>query len=389
VGHPHEAYARLRHEAPVFWFEPKGETRGFWAITKHADIVSISSDAERFSSYELFLRRQGSNRVYEGTRTMLDEDPPRHIRLRRLISRGFTPRQIGRLEAHIREIVADILDEALPREGGDFVDDIAGKLPLAVICELMGLPRADWHKILEWSNHSVGSDDPEFQAANEGARETAERARAEQADYVRGLIRDRKAHPGDDLISTIVQGDIEGERLTETEILGFCFILFLAGNETTRNAAAGGALAFLEYPDQWARLKSEPDLAPSAVEEILRWTTPVTHFCRLAKEEVEIRGKRIAQGEQVALWYGSANRDEDVFPDPFRFDVGRAPNEHLTFGVGEHYCLGASLARLELRILFEALAHRVEKWELTGPVARLRATQVAGLKHVPMRWKGQ
>jgi len=202
------------------------------------------------------------------------------------------------------------------------------------------------------------------------------------------MILERRAHHHDDLVGTLVESELDGQKLTDMEVLAFCGLLFAAGNETTRNATSGGILAFLEHPGEWERLRADPRLMPSAVEEILRWTTPVTHFCRLAKSDLELRGKAIREGDTVAMWHASANRDEDVFAEPFRFDIGRSPNEHLAFGIGEHFCLGASLARLEIRVMLEELARRVERWALAGPVQRLRFSQVGGIKHIPMEWVG-
>ncbi|MGH2586428.1 MAG: cytochrome P450, partial [Dehalococcoidia bacterium] len=318
-------------------------------------------------------------------RMMLVTDPPRHVRLRRLVNKGFTPRQIGALEPHVRQIVTEILDEASPRGECDFVEDISAKLPLAIICEMMGVPKENWRQIFDWSNRSIGADDPEYQT-DPTAQETGRRAQMETFAYFYRLVQERRKEKRDDLVSILSDAEVDDERLSDEDILLFCFLLMVAGNETTRNATTGGMLALIEHPEQRQRLMDDPSLLPSAIEEILRWVSPVMHFARIATQDTEIRGQPIRAGEKVVMWYPAANRDEEIFPDPYTFDVSRMPNEHLAFGIGEHFCLGASLARLELQVMFEELLHRLPDIEPTGPVQRLRSTLVAGIKHMPVRY---
>jgi cytochrome P450 len=396
-GYPHEAWRRLRAEAPVYWYEGRDATPGFWAITKYEDIVRISRDPLTFSSRDHSLstaqaaqqRTDGrpEDRGARGDLMMLSADPPRHVRLRRLVNKGFTPRQIAALEPHVRALVRGILDDVAPRGECDFVEDIAARLPLAVICEMMGLPREDWQRIYELTNRTVGAQDPEYQQTQMGSGDTGMRAWVEITRYFAGLVAQRRrSERGEDLVSVLVDAEMDGEKLSDDELLAFCNLLIIAGNETTRNATSGGMLALIEHPDQRARLLADPALIPTAVEEILRWVTPVVHFARVATRDTEVRGQPIRAGEKVVMWYPSANRDEEVFADPFTFDVGREPNDHLAFGIGEHFCLGASLARLELRVMFEELLARLPDIEPAGPVQRLRSNFIGGIKHMPVRY---
>jgi cytochrome P450 len=387
-GPPFEAFRRLRAEAPVYWHEGRGFP-GFWAITKCDDLVRISRDPETFiSSKGVSMATDPANADQLGAagRMMLMTDPPRHVRLRRLVNKGFTPRQIAALEPHVRAIVRDILEDVAPRGECDFVEDIAARLPLAIICEMMGVPRADWHYMFELSNRTIGADDPEYQVAGENQAQTAQRAMMEIFGYYARLVQARRAQPTDDLVSIITHAEVDGERLTDEEILLFCLLLILAGNETTRNATSGGMLALIEHPDQRARLLADPALIPTAVEEILRWVSPVMHFARVAARDTAIRGQPIRAGEKVVLFHISANRDEEVFADPDVFDVGRTPNDHVAFGIGEHFCLGASLARLELVVMFQELLRRLPDIEPAGPVERLRSNFIRGIKHMPVRF---
>jgi cholest-4-en-3-one 26-monooxygenase len=380
---PHEAFAVLRREAPVhFHREPSG--RGFWAVTKYDDVVTVSKDPGRFSSY-----RGGTNiQDYppEDLSTiqllMLNMDPPQHNKFRRLVSQGFTPRVIARLEPRIREIARTILDRIAPQGQCDFVRSVAAELPLQVIAELMGIPHEDRGKVFDWSNRLIGFDDPEFQTSIDDGKQAA----MEMWIYANTLGEARKGKAGEDLISILMNGEVDGARLTEMEFDSFFLLLAVAGNETTRNLIAGGMLALIEHPEQRARLLKDPSLTASAVEEMLRWVTPVVHFRRTAMRDTELRGVKIKENEKVVIYYTSANRDEDVFPDPFTFDVGRKPNEHLAFGVGQHFCLGNSLARLEIRVMFEELLKRLPDIELAGPVRRLRSNFINGFKELPVRF---
>jgi cytochrome P450 len=394
-GYPHDAWTRLRREAPVFWHERPGAAP-FWAITKHEDIVKIARQPRLFLNrprLAIFTRELEPPDIQDPpTRHLLNMDPPDHGQFRLLASRRFTPRALRRLEPQIEEIAGQILDGWAERctgeelAEGDFVVDVAAKLPLAVIAEMLGVPRRDWHLLFQWTNETIGSTDPEYQEGSTPSQ-TAERARIALFGYFHRMVQERRAEPTEDLVSLLANAEIDGHRLHDLELLSYFYVLVVAGNETTRNATSGGLLALIEHPDEMQRLRSEPSLLSTGVEEILRWSTPVIQFARTASEDTEIRGQKIRAGESLALFYPSANRDEEVFEEPFAFRVAREPNPHLAFGIGEHFCLGAHLARLELQIIFRELLRRLEHVELAGPVDRLRSSFVGGIKHMPVRYK--
>jgi len=389
AGYPHDTWRQLRAEAPISWNPANDWFPGFWSITKYADVFAISRDTARFSSERGFNLTQDPDDPSPAAglgKILLGIDPPRHRRLRRLITVAFTPRRIALLESGIRDITTGILDSVVPRGSCDFVVDVAAKLPVAVICQMMGVPREDWDRMFTLTNQVLGAGDPEYQTTPGEPYETLMHGYEEMFGYFARLVVARRAAPRDDLVSALVAAQIDGEHLTDDEILYFCYLLVLAGNETTRNATSGGLLALIEHPDEQARLRADPSLMPTAVEEILRWTSPVLHMARTAKRDVELRSVSIAAGERVVLWYPSANRDEEVFPESERFDVGRTPNYHLAFGIGEHVCLGLNLARLELRVMFEELLRRLTDIAPAGDVERLRSTFIGGVKHVPIRF---
>jgi cholest-4-en-3-one 26-monooxygenase len=289
---------------------------------------------------------------------------------------------VAALEPHIRDLTRTIVDTVARKGTCDFVAEVAAELPLLVIAEFLGLPEEDRRKVYDWSNRLIGFDDPEFQTEfNDGKL-----AAMEVWAYASELAEKRRREPGDDLVSLLLQGDIDGERLSEKDFTNFFLLLAVAGNETTRNLVAAGMLALIQHPEERARLLADMSLLPSAVEEMLRWVTPVIHFRRTAQRDVELRGQKIAKGDKVVMFYPSANRDEDVFPHPFKFDVGRTPNDHLAFGIGEHFCMGANLARLEIRLMFEELLTRLPDMELAGPVERLRSNFIGGVKRMPVRF---
>jgi cholest-4-en-3-one 26-monooxygenase len=382
-GVPHEALTLLRKEDPVhFHEEPNG--RGYWAVTKYEDVVTVGKDPGRFSSH-----RGGTNiqdyppdNLSTIQLLMLNMDPPQHNKFRRLVSQGFTPRMVARIEPHIRDMTKAIVDAIATKGECDFVRNVAAELPLQVIAELMGVPQDDRAKLFDWSNRLIGFDDPEFQTSLEDGRQAA----MEMWMYANELAAIRKDQGGEDLVSALMAAEVDGASLTEMEFDAFFLLLAVAGNETTRNLISGGMLALIENPEQWARLKADPSLIPTAVEEMLRWVTPVMYFRRTATRDTELHGKKIKEDDKVAVYYSSANRDEDIFPDPFKFDVGRTPNEHLAFGVGQHFCLGNSLARIEIRAIFEELARRLPDIELAGPVRRLRSNFINGYKSIPVRF---
>ncbi len=384
-GYPHAVWTTLRSEAPVVFLEPEGYV-SFWAVTKHADITDIAAQPERFSSaHGLILGHPGAPAPPSEMVVMLD--PPRHGPLRRAAMPRFTPRAIRERHGEIDRIAAEVLDGLASSrdEEFDFVERVAAPLPIGVISWILGVPGDDWKLLFQWTNEVIGKDDPEFRRPGETAGQTIRRARGELHAYLEDLIAKRRLEPGDDVVSQLIIAEIDGLPLTPVQLLNYCELMVEAGNETTRNAISGGLLAFSEHPDEWERLKREPELLPTAVEEILRWVSPIIHFVRTATEDCEIRGEKIATGDKVALFYASANRDEDMFDDPFEFRIDRQPNRHLAFGSGAHFCMGANLARVELEMLFRHLLTRLEWFELTAPVERLNSAVNGGIKHLSMR----
>ena len=387
-GPPHDIWRRLRREAPVSWNEGNAYFPGFWNITKYEDVMAISRDPAGFLSGQgIHLSLHPERQDPSNGRMMITTDPPRHVRLRRLVNKGFTPRAVAAWEPHVRAIVKEILDEVEPKGQCDFVVDIAAKLPLAIICEMMGVPRQDWDLMFRLTNQTLGASDPEYQVQG-NADTTGALASFEMFSYFSQMILRRRAGAGSghDLLAVLLDADIDGEKLTDEEVLFFCFLLIVAGNETTRNATSGGMLALMNHPEQRAKLLARPELLPTAIEEILRWVSPVTHMARLATRDVEMRGVTIKAGDKVVMWYPAVNRDEDIFPNPDVFDIERTPNDHLAFGIGEHFCLGAGFARLELRVMFEELFRRLPAMEPAGPTEYLRSNFIGGIKHVPVRW---
>jgi cholest-4-en-3-one 26-monooxygenase len=382
-GVPFEVFARLRREAPVYRHERSEpeQPEFFWVLTRHPDIVRTSRVFETYSSQRRGCLLVEDRPDLELARMLIDLDPPEHTRLRQLVSRGFTPRAVKSLDGHYRTVTADILDKAIAAGMVDFVTDVAAELPLIAIAELMGIPVDERHKVFQWSNTMVGSNDPEYST---GGPEAAQAAMAELYMYANQLAEQRRIEPRDDIITTLLTAE-GNDALTPHEFDLFILLLSVAGNETTRNAISHGIRAFIDYPEQWTAVRDDPTLLDGAIEEILRWGSPVMHFMRTATVDVDVHGQHIAEGDPVVMYYISANRDEDVFIDPDTFDVRRAPNPHLAFGGGgPHFCLGAQLARLEMRIMFEELVRRVERIEPAGPVSRLRSNFINGIKHLPV-----
>jgi cholest-4-en-3-one 26-monooxygenase len=388
-GIPHEWFTYLRNTEPVYRHpEPNGP--GFWVVTKYADVFAVGRDAHTFSSDQdrggvIGLEEQDIEVDFGGTKIMLMMDPPEHTRQRKLVNRGFTPRMINALEVHIRDLTAEIVERAIAKGTCDFVVDVAAELPLLVIAELIGVPVEDRHKIFDWSNRMVGSEDPEYAVSSEQASE----AQMEMFLYANQLAEQRRKEPRDDIISTLLATEVDGDQLTEMEFNLFFMLLSVAGNETTRNAIAHGLNAFLEHPDEYDKLVQDPaGLIAGATEEILRWASPVMYFRRNVTRDTELRGRKIAAGDKVSIWYVSANRDEEVFDDPFRFNIERSPNDHIAFGGGgPHFCLGSSLARMEIRVLFEELARRVPGVRALADPQPLRSNFIGGIKHLPVELK--
>jgi cholest-4-en-3-one 26-monooxygenase len=384
-GVPHEWFTWLRHNAPVYKHSEPNGGPGFWAVTRYRDLVEVNRDAQTFSSEQnrggVVVLEQGNTSLTDEGRMMLTMDPPEHTRYRKLVNRGFTPRMINALGPKIREAVIEILDKAVAKGEGDFVLEVAAELPLQVIAQLLGVPFEDRHKVFDWSNKLIGSRDPEYVVSEDLARGAA----VEMFMYAQELAEKRRKDPHDDIITTLL-AETEGDRLSEIDFNIFFLLLAVAGNETTRNALSHGLYTLIQHPEQYRMLVDDPALVPAATEEILRWASPVMYFRRNVTRDTELGGAQLKAGDKLSIWYISANRDEEIFDDPFKFDIKRNPNEHVAFGGGgPHYCLGANLARLEMNIMFDELVKRVASVELTGEVKRLRSNFINGIKHLPVR----
>ena len=383
----HAMFEVLRREDPVYWTE-EADGGGFWSITKHADLQLINRDAEGFSSEAngVNIPELDANAAFDMRgQMMLMTDPPKHTRYRLLVNKGFTPRMINLIEDHLRYRAELIVDSVIERGECDFVIDVAAELPLQAIAEIMGVPHEERHMLFEWTNKMIGADDPEYANDTEGSLE-AQMAAAELFMYASQLRVDRAETPLDDIVTKLINAEINGDRLTDSEFEMFILLLAVAGNETTRNATAHGMHALIANPEEYAKLVADPSLIDSAVEEIVRWATPVMHFRRQAMRDLELRGKQIKAGDKVVMWHISANRDEEVFENPFTFDVERSPNDHIGFGGGgAHFCLGANLARMELRLIFHELVTRISDMALVNSDAdRLRSNFIGGIKHMPV-----
>ena len=389
---PHEEFLALRKKAPVFWVEqPQGSRdgmaaeagTGYWAMSKHADVAAVSKNSKDFSSAEngaIIRFQEGILREQvELQRVMLiNQDPPEHTATRHIISRGFTPRSIGALEQIMKDRAARIVEEAVGRGEGNFVEEVACELPLQAIADLLGVPQEDRRKLFDWSNQMLSYDDPDVP----GDPDTAA---AEILGYAMEMAADRKATPRDDIVTKLVHADKDGRGLNDDEFGYFVIMLTVAGNETTRNAITHGMNAFLDHPDQWDLWKRERPA--TMVDEVIRWATPVSVFQRTALNDVEVGGVEVTKGQRVGLFYASANFDDDVFEDPYTFDITRDPNPHVAFGGhGAHYCIGANLARQEVRLMFDALADLAPDISKAGDPRRLRSGWINGIKDLPVRY---
>lgn len=388
-GVPHDQFAILRREAPVFWHEhPNAE--GFWAVTKHADVKAISHDVATFSTEvgSAFILDQDPEALEFHRMTLLQMDPPKHNRYRRLVSAGFTPRMIGLLTDSIDERARDIVSAVEGRDEIEFVMDIAAELPMQAICEMIGIPEQDRHRATALANRMVGFQDPDFQSTEEDGQLAA----AEMYALCDELAADRRQNQRDDIMSVLVHAEVDGDRLNEAELNLFFVLLVVAGNETTRNLIAHAMLALIDNPDARAELVANIDddqLWTTATEEFLRWGASIHNFRRTATHDTEVRGVPIAEGEKVVTYYASANRDEDVFADSMRFDIRRHPNDHVTFGGGGvHFCLGANLARLEIKCIMREFLRRYPNPELAGDVRRMRSDFINGIKYLPLALNG-
>lgn len=382
AGVPHAWLAHLRRHDPVHWQEEAGGP-GFWAVTRYADCVTVNRDYERFSSAArgtMPFEMPDEDIAQQGL-MMLNMDPPLHTRYRRLVNKGFTPRMVRDLEESIHRSTDAIIDEVIETGEADFVTQMSAELPLQVIAELLGVPQEDRHRMFDWSNRMVGNEDPEYQAQAEMATIAA----MELYAYAAELFGRKRIDPHDDLMSVLTTVDVEGERLSELELELFFLLLTVAGNETTRNLMSGAMHAFFQHPDQWQRLVADRSLLPGAIEEMLRFVSPVMNFRRTAMVDAELSGTKVAAGDKVVFFHASANRDEDVFDDPDAFDITRDPNPHITFGGGgPHFCLGANLARMEIRVMFEHVLDRLPDIRQAGDVQRLQSQFINGVKHLPV-----
>ena len=389
---PHEEFLALRQNAPVHWVEQPESSRGgmeggtgYWAISKHADVSAVSKDSRNFSTAEngaIIRFQEGMQRdQVELQRVMLiNQDPPEHTATRQIISRGFTPRAIAALDEIMKERAHKIVVEAVERGTGNFVDEVAAELPLQAIADLLGVPQEDRRKLFDWSNQMLANEDPDYAGEPEVAA-------AEILGYSMSLAADRKENPRDDLVTKLINADKDGRGLSEDEFGYFVIILTVAGNETTRNAITHGMNAFLDHPDQWELWKRErPE---TMVDEVIRWATPVISFQRTALNDVEVGGVLVKKGQRVGLFYASGNHDEDVFDDPFTFDITRNPNPHVAFGGhGAHYCIGANLARQEVKLIFDALADLAPDIKKLEEPKRLRHGWINGIKDLQVSYVG-
>lgn len=380
-GVPHDGFAWLRANEPVAWY-PLGEGDGFWALTRYAEVVEAGREWEIFSS------AHGTNieDAHGGAELMMiNMDPPQHTRLRSLVQHGFTPRVVRSLEPHVADLARRIVDGVARRGECDFVTDVAAELPLQVIAELIGIPQEDRHKIFDWSNTMIEGANPESPAP---VVDRATDAAMQMWAYAQELADQRRREPADDVVTILLNAEADGQQLTPMEFNMFFLLLAVAGNETTRNLIAGGMLALIENPEQREKLVADLDaLLPSAVEEMLRWVTPVMYFRRTPTRDLVLHGQTIREGQKVTLWYISANRDEEAFERAGEFQVGRQPNLHQTFGAGgPHFCLGASLARIEIEAMLRELLTRIPDMEPAGPIERMRSNFINAMSHMPVRF---
>ncbi len=387
-GFPHDVFTRLRREAPVWFHRPTGHTpdgEGFWVVSRHADCLAAAADAASFSS------ETGPGRDGAGG-TLIEDlpggfavgvllnmtDDPRHQRVRRLLTPALTARALAALEDDLAVRTVAMVDAALDRGSIDLVTDLTAELPLQAIAHLLGVPQDDRHRLFEWSTATLDHDDRDLGEASERSRAAA----AAMFDYGSALVAEKRRCPGDDLLSTVTTSD--DPELSGLELQMFFNLLIAAGSETTRNSLTLGLLALAERPDQWDALAEDRTLMPTAVDEVLRWGSTTPYNRRTATCDVELGGRRIRAGEKVTLWWASANRDEEVFDDPFRFDVARRPNPHLAFGHGSHFCLGSTLARLEIRLVLTAVLERCSGMDPTGPLEWARSNKHTGVRHAPV-----
>ena len=390
VSFPYEEFSEIRATKPVFWIEQKPEayagfenSPGYWAVSKHADVAAVSKNSKDFSTHEngaiiRFAPDMTREQVEVQSVMLINQDPPQHTRYRQIISRGFTPRAINALREDLDKRSRKIIEEARERGSGNFVEEIAAELPLQAIADFLGVPQEDRSKLFDWSNQMLAYDDPDYDA-------DPELAAAEILGYFMAMADDRRKNPQDDIVTKLITADVDGHALSDDEFGYFTIILTVAGNETTRNAITHGMNAFFDNPDQWELYKQERPAC--AVDEIIRWATPVSVFQRTALNDVVVGGQQVTKGQRVGLFYASANFDTDVFDHPERFDITREPNPHLSFGGhGAHYCIGANLARMEVDLIFNAIADIMPDISKAAEPRRLRHAWINGIKELQVNY---
>jgi cytochrome P450 len=390
-GPPHEQWTQLRHEDPVHWCQPD-KYPDFWAITKHDDILEISTHPDLFLNEPGIVLVPGGERDREqglgAMRTVIEMDPPEHRSYRKVASPFFTPRALRAIQDAIDTSATEIVDELAAGDGEcDVANDIATAHPLRILSTILGVPRSQEPLILRLTQQLFAADDPELQRQGLDHDQAIVELGTELYALFDEIIADRRANPTDDLASIIANGTVDGEEMGALETFGYCLIAFTAGHDTTKNSLAGGLNAFLDRPDQFELLRQNPDIIDTAVDEVVRWATPVNYMMRTAAQDVEFRGRQIKAGDKLVQFYASANRDEDIYDDPFEFRINRDRSRHLGFGVGEHYCMGANLAKMTQKAMFTELARRMESMERAGDPAWIYSSFIVGYKHIPIRYK--
>jgi cytochrome P450 len=389
-GDPHSVWRRLRREDPVHW-TVSDLSRSFWSVTKLEDVQAVYRDAATFKSgYGLpsspeMERFDADPQKGAREKMLVSSNAPFHTALRKAFVGPFLQRVVSHYDEPGRKLVAEIVDEVLPRGECDFVMDVAAKLPMAIICDMMQIPRSDWAQMFRWANMAMAAEDPEYQIEG-GAPATKEAGYTGIFNYCLQLALKRRGNPGNDLLSLISNVKVSGRLLTEEEVGHNGFMFVIGGLETTRNSTSGGVAELIRNPEQMRKLRENRSLMRSAIEEIVRWTSPIVQLMRVATRDTELRGRKIAKGDWVVVWNASANRDEDAFEEPYRFDITRWPNDHVGFGYGPHFCLGAHLARLQMRLMLGDILERMADIELAGPVERVASNLIGGIKRMPVKF---